>query len=409
MRQRVLLAAYTLLGLASSGCLNGVPDTRKDSRVAAGPSPTAASPATTEGEQQTRAQKPDSPGDPQAPPAPSEDVSTALERDKIRPRAVVGNVPILNDEVKFEMVHPGYRPSNPFTQRPTEREALDALIEREILMQHIEGFLKQGPGGEKFLEKLRKEANDQFEKIYIFPLMKRENLTTEEEFNEFVRAHQHDFPLELLRRQYVCGVIVAQYLGSVVAPHYSTIDRRMIQEYYDGHPEAFRIPDSVDWEVLFLYRDGKYANREAASNHAQVVAQRVRDGEDFSTLVEQLDYGLYKGTKGKGVGHHRGEIQPRLLEKDLFEMRENEVRAISTPTGHYVVRLVKRVKAGRMPFEAKVQKEIKKILEQEVAKKEGEAAVADLKKKIPYIYLDPPEKPSQESRRDRAGTPRGAR
>src|SRR5262249_37282577 len=101
-------------------------------------------------------------------------------------------------------------------------------------------------------------------------------------------------------------------------------------------------------------------------------------GEDFLRLL-QYDNGDSSYRRGEGIGHLRGEIRPVEAEPILFGLRDTEAAAVETSTGFHVMKVVKRDYAGRMPLDEKLQKEIKRKLQNEAFERETKRLLADLK------------------------------
>src|SRR5262249_30562844 len=155
-----------------------------------------------------------------------------------------------------------------------------------------------------------------------------------------------------------------QFLRHVVL---NMVDRgsghAQVLKYYETHPEEFQVPDSVDWQDMFisLNKQGKTWTPQDARRFAEVLAERVRKGEDFAKLCEVHDDGESLLRHADGQGHKRGEIADHYseaVEKALFEMREDQVTVLAVDGGFRVVRVVKRQHAGPLPFDEKVQKQI---------------------------------------------------
>src|SRR5262249_31771043 len=93
--------------------------------------------------------------------------------------ATVNTVPILEQEVK------GMAPSS----SPVDlRRVLDVLIERELLWQDAHNRFKSGPGA-RFMDKLIEESGNAFDKQFVRATRTRNNIKTDEEFKDWLRAN----------------------------------------------------------------------------------------------------------------------------------------------------------------------------------------------------------------------------
>jgi parvulin-like peptidyl-prolyl isomerase len=299
-------------------------------------------------------------------------------------RATVNGVPILEQEVLnacyYSLQEVGSLPEPERTQKANEikKKALDALIERELLLQDVQNRFSKGPG-QKFLEKLKDAADKEFDKQVIRNTKKKFNCKNDEELKALLRSQ--GVTLDGLRRQFQRQFIYQQYLQFLVQPRLDRVGHQEIEEYYRGHPEEFQAQDSVDWQDIFIAA-GRFPTREAARLFAEGLRARARAGEEFAALARQHDMGTSSYQGGEGIGHRRGEIRPRDVEPYLFRMRQGEVGdLVELESGFHIIRLVKREYAGQKPFNEETQEAIRDKLRNEVFNRESKSIVADLRRK----------------------------
>jgi hypothetical protein len=259
------------------------------------------------------------------------------------------------------------------------KTALNEVIDREVVLQDAFARLSKGPGA-KFLEKLKEIARQEFERQWMQPFMRDRHIGSEEELKGLMRAQ--DLPFEAFRRQWERRFLFREYIRQRVEPSINRIGHEQIVEYYERHPEQFKVEDKVEWQDLFIAA-GQHPTREDARKLAEVLAERVRRGEDFARLANEFDNGDAKFRGAEGQGSKRGEIRPSEAEVVLFQMRDGEVGPlIELPTGYHVIRLVKRTHAGMLPFsDDKVQKQIRDKLRGEVLEREMRRIIGDLRRK----------------------------
>lgn len=367
--------SLSALGLVA-GCATGRPETTTPLPTTP-PAPTVASSG--DGASQARGQKPDAARPPasilallrppQAPPGPYTDAAGRI-------RAVVNGEVILEQEVKFTAKFGLSRARTAAEHEEVMQQALSHLIDRELVLQEMFHRLSSGPA-KKFLDKLKEAAGKEFDK-YLRRLMRNAKIKDEETFQKMLDQDKES--LSLMRRGFERDFMAREFVNSQLDQHLQMIGHVQIQEYYDAHPEEFRLVDSVDWQDMFIAASG-HATREAARRFAEVLAERVRQGEDFVALAAKWDKGDASLRKdAEGQGHKHGEISPTACENDLFQMKENEVRLVEIDGGYHVIRLVKREHAGPMPFSSAVQKQIKDKLRAEVVQREMKRIVTDLKR-----------------------------
>ena len=259
------------------------------------------------------------------------------------------------------------------------KDALTQVIDREVVLQDAFARLSKGPGA-KFLDKLKDVARQEFEKQWMQRFMRANHITSEEELKTFLRAH--DMSFESFRRQWERNFLAMEYMRQRIDSSLNRIGHEQIVEYYERHPEEFKVEDAVQWQDLFIAA-GQHPTREDARKLAAVLAERVRRGEDFARLANEFDNGDAKFRGAEGQGSKRGAVRPPEAEAVLFQLRDGQVGPlIELPTGFHVIRLVKRTYAGMLPFgDEKVQKQIRDKLRGEVFQREMKRIVGDLKRK----------------------------
>ncbi|TMQ33302.1 MAG: hypothetical protein E6K70_13830 [Planctomycetota bacterium] len=299
-----------------------------------------------------------------------------------RIRAVVDNVPILDEEVR-EQIYPYLLatqndPEPERSQKRAEifRQELQQIIEREVILHDMFNRLKDRT---MILEKLQEAADKEFDKK-MRDYRIRMKIDSEEELKAQMRAQ--GISPEGIRRQISRTFMAMEYMRNLIMP---SVDRAVtleqITEYYQKHPEEFQVEDSVTWQDIFIDAS-KFPSRDAAHQMAESVVARARQGANFLQLVAQFDNGDSSYRNGEGYGHRHGEIKPPEAEPYLFRMSEGEIGPIvEQANGFHVMRLVKRQVAGLKPFDAKTQKAIKNKLEMQVWEREYKRVLADLKRK----------------------------
>lgn len=389
-------ALPVVVGLGASGCKS------------VGPSVSAADPglahavAEAGGGLRPRAHSEEAePPGPPAPPAGDTQTVAAAGSATVRPaariRARVNNEVILDEEVR-NLIYQDLRvieelPEPERTKRKVElwKQALDVLIDREVILQDSFAFFKsKGPGGAKVLDKLQEAASKDFEKKVLREVREKYKITSDEELKSFFESQGID--LALLRRHFERNFMAQEFTRHAV---YDTLERgsghAQVLKYYETHPEEFQVEDAVDWQDLFisLNKAGKSWTRDEARRFAEVLAERVRKGEDFVQLCEVHDDGESTLRHAEGRGHKRGEIASHYspaVEAALFALQEGEVAVVEVDGGFRVVRVVKRQKAGKLEFDEKVQKQIKNKLQNEIYQREVKHFVNELKRKAVIEY-----------------------
>jgi hypothetical protein len=323
-----------------------------------------------------RSQKPETPGRPVVLAAGS--VEDRKGRPAISIRATVNGEAILDEEVQAAVGQSLAMARSPAEQQEIYKQALEHLIDREVLLQEALGRLSKGPQGTKVVDKLREQASKEFEETYLRRVLKETHMGSEAELKAYLR--EHDMSLEMIRRQWERQFLALQYLYYRVGPYQARVGHAELLDYYDKHPEDFQVREGVEWQDLFVDA-AEHPSRQAARAFAESLAERARRDEDFATLARQYDRGDSKLREFKGVGRQRGEVRPPEAEPVLFRLKDGDAAVVEMRSGFHVVRLVHHELAHRRPFDDKVQKEIKEKLRAEVFARESKRIIADLRRK----------------------------
>lgn len=304
-------------------------------------------------------------------------------------RAVVNGELILEEEVYLSCAQQ-LRVARTETERKEAiKQAVESLIEREVVLQDAIAKLKRGgKQGEAFLKKIQDITDEEFEKSWLRPMLKMQHLSGRAELAAAMK--KSGLSLEVYRRWWERNWMARQYLMSRLESQINRIGHTEVSEYYNSHRDEYMQPDSVDWQDIFIDA-GRHASRAAAREFADSLMQRVRQGEDFAKLSYEFDNGESgRFRKGAGQGHKHGEIFPPEAEPMLFQMHEGDMNIVECPHGFHAIRLVKRQYAGPIPFDAKVQREIHDKLRNIVFQRERDSIVKDLKRKAVIDRCDGP-------------------
>jgi peptidyl-prolyl cis-trans isomerase SurA len=307
-------------------------------------------------------------------------------------RAVVNSQAILDEEVRSsaygELLRANFLPEPDRTRRMTEvfNLALNRIIEREIVLQDAFDRLRKNGGkeGDRFVKKLEQGAREEFDKQVVKGIKSTNHLKTDEEVKRYFA--EMGVSLATVRRQWERNWMEFEYLKNRIFPIIETrVNHQMIAEYYDRHPEEFVVTDNVKWQDLFV-SVARRGTREEARAFAESLADKARHGADFAALVKEYDDGDSSLRDGEGVGTKHGEIKPAEAEEALFKLEDRQVGAlIELPTGFHIIKVVHRQSAGQLPFDMKVQKEIRDKLRGKVFEEEKKKIVNELKRQSTVV------------------------
>ena len=288
--------------------------------------------------------------------------------------ATVNGFAILEEELRLAQAQSGAEDAlNPNKRRL----ALNTLVDREVAILDAETRLGKLPQGKKFLEKMQEYGTKEFHR-YIRNIKDKNKFETEDEVKAMLR--QSGISYELMKRQSERNFMSMQYLQQRVMPILDRIGHRDLREYYDTHPEQFKIPDAVNWRHIFL-ATVKFNSIGEARKQAEDIVKRIKAGEDFVTLSRKYCHGDSALRDGDGLGHNPGDIRPVEAEPVLLSLKEGEIAPIlELSTGLHIIQLTKRQHAGMKPFEESVQKEIRDRLRNESAQLEIKRLLTEMRR-----------------------------
>lgn len=307
-------------------------------------------------------------------------------RATVRIRARVNNMAILEEEIR-DATLPILIQLSPSERAVREQaiinQELQKIIDRELIIQDLEA--RFGKQKKQYLDKLKEGAGKEFDKHLRaikanYEKQTGKPLASDDDLKKILLSQGVSF--EGYRRQFERNFMSMEYLRARIFPIVQgSVGHQQIVDFYEQHAAEFEVPDSVDWQDIFV-NASKFATRAEAHHFAVQLATRAQQGEDFARLAEQFDHGDSADRHGAGIGHRHGEIRPGELEPVLFNLKDGEVGPIvEIGTGFHVVRVVKRYHAGRKPLDDKTQSEIRKKLQYEVLDRETRRLVSELRRK----------------------------
>lgn len=310
-----------------------------------------------------------------------------------RIRATVNAGAITDEEVKaacFPQLKQAERlaePDRSKSQLKIFKDTLDQIVERECVLEVALARLRKN-GGEKSIKGLNEAAEKEFERQWIKPIMKSNNIKTETEFKDQLQSM--NISLSMMKRQWTRNFMAQEFVRQMVFSKIERIGHMDIEEYYRKHPEEFQVADSVQWEDVFV-ADALHPPHAAARQRAETVLARMRNGEKIEKLLdEKLDDGDSSLRDGRGLGRKHGEIKPAEAETPLFQLKDGEATMVEIGSGYHVIRVVKRDYAGLMPFDKETQLRIKDKIRNEMGAREMKKLIAELRKQSVVEYFTGP-------------------
>src|SRR5262249_25612983 len=214
-------------------------------------------------------------------PEASSEVTNAQSAARIL--ATVNAAPVFYEEVQalsfqfLALVDRLPEPDRSIKRREILKEALDQLVERELIIQ--DAFNRLQKAGKNTLDRLKDGANKEFDKRWVSTIKKGNHLKSDEELQELLR--KSGLSLETIRRHWTRQAMATEYLRSRIMPYTDKISREEMLEYYEKHPEEFKIDDAVEWQDIFISANTpRQPNRDRVAAHklAEQLAARAKTG-----------------------------------------------------------------------------------------------------------------------------------
>jgi parvulin-like peptidyl-prolyl isomerase len=302
-----------------------------------------------------------------------------------RIRAVVNDVAILDDEVIAAAFQQLAGTRTEAEKAEILNAKLNEIIDREVVLQDAE--IRLSKGGPQMIGRLKKFARDSFEKEWLHKMMAANKMTDEKLFREHMASG--GVSVELIQRQWERSLIAMEYLRNKFTPLVERINHRDISEYYDRHPNDFKVEERIEWQDIFIAKD-RFPNAQEARKFAESLIVRLKMGQDFVALSKQFDHGDSSlREKSLGIGNKRGEIQPAEAEPTILALKEGQIGPlIEMDHGFHIVKLYSYTAPGVRPFDEKVQRAIKNKLQNEVFNREMKRYVQDLRRRAVIQIAD---------------------
>jgi len=246
---------------------------------------------------------------------------------------------------------------NPDQVTQLRLEALQALIDNEILLQRAEkeGLLASDADVDaKFNEVKAPYTQEQFQKL----------------------LEQRKMSVADLKAQIRRGLSVQKLTNKEIGSHISISDSD-VAAFYNANKASFNLPENKvrlaqilvtpnpDPSVNNLKND-KAQNDQQAKNKIQMLDMRVRQGEDFGQLAQGYSEDQF-AANGGDVGFVPESALDKAnpeLRKIILDMTPGQVSPVlHTPDGYRIIKLISKEPAGqRQLSDPRVQEEIRQGL-----------------------------------------------
>lgn len=197
--------------------------------------------------------------------------------------------------------------------------------------------------------------------------------------------------VKALEKIAVNDFLLSEYIRKEVASKV-TVTEEQVKAYYTEHPDEFLASGGVKVRHIFFTIDpgAGEAGVESAMERAQAALKRVREGEDFAKVADEVSED--KRTKGKGgnLGYVRkGRLGPEF-DNVAFSLKAGEVSdVVRGKFGFHIIKVEERNVRFSEPFEKVSERIREKLLAETRRSRLTEFLDASMKEAHAEVNLEP--------------------
>jgi parvulin-like peptidyl-prolyl isomerase len=175
-----------------------------------------------------------------------------------------------------------------------------------------------------------------------------------------------------LRERYRQTLLLQRVVQSEIKP--TEITSQELRDEYDADKASYKTPDKVQLQQLFFATAEDGHDREAVLRRVRGLVERVRSGADLAAEA------TLAGVQLQDLGEIPVADLRDTVRKAVAPLSEGAITdPVPTAGGYQVIRLVKRIPAGYVPFE-QVQDQLRRNLSQKRYQEQTDGLVNRLKK-----------------------------
>lgn len=260
---------------------------------------------------------------------------------------------------------------NPKAYKKLKKEALDQLIEREILWQAARGAGVTVSDEELKAAMKQLEASFKTREAYLRKL--DHNGFDEKSYGEYVRQ----------------DLVVTRYLSDAAGT--PTVTDEEIAAYYKENPGSFGRPEMVRARHILIKvpKDAPVPEREAARQRLESIREEALKGADFADLARRYSQDTSASDGGDLGKFGRGRMV-KPFENAAFALKPGEISEIvETPYGFHIIRVDEREDAKTLTLEESKERirEALTVHKRAVATKEIKARLQAAAKIQVFVHL----------------------
>lgn len=189
---------------------------------------------------------------------------------------------------------------------------------------------------------------------------------------------------------------IDQMLGHVYLQHKVNRDPPValseIHEYYLAHQDDFYHQARAKWEQITV-KFANFENKKIAYDAIWEMGREAFFGGNMQAIAREKSQEPFASDGGVHDWTNQGALASRILDEQIFSLPTGAMSQIIEDTDAYhIVRVTDRESAGVTPL-AKVQEEIRKILQGEKIAQAQTDALEEVRRRVPVWSLFPDDIP----------------
>jgi parvulin-like peptidyl-prolyl isomerase len=303
--------------------------------------------------------------------------------------AIVNGAEISRDELSAEIARrqramfPDSRSLTEPQKAQVEREAIDALISRELLYQEATrlGYKASAPEVDATIAHKKNRRRGAAVKV--------DGSGQENPPGTMTRSQVEK---EITIRKFTDQEILSHIMTSrenITTTRENATNEEEARAWYDSHPEMYRSPRKVRVrEILVAVHPGAGAEEKAkARARIEGLLERIRKGEDFGALAKAASDGPAR-EMGGDLGEFPPGRMPKFMEEAVSRLSVGQTSAVvEDPSGYHLFQISDEVPEFLRPY-VDVRDRIYDLIWQQKVQKRIDSLVADLRESAKIEILD---------------------
>lgn len=235
--------------------------------------------------------------------------------------------------------------------------AVNTLIDRQLVLQNMKS-------NERFAE-----PPGLVDKLFADYL--RERKLTHAQLAQ--KLQQEGSSLPQLRRE-----LFEKWLVDVALYKSITISPRKVKEYYDAHPEVYKLGEAVDLHLITLLKAGTPQER------AETMAREIKTLADFKAKAKEF---RVERDGSRGWLARKDTSLSKEIMAAAFEAKVGEAKLVAGAEANFLIFVSERQASRQVPF-AEATMEIERILAGQQLREHHDRKIGQMKKQFFVARFD---------------------